>query len=73
LAFAGEVGMVSVGDRSLTWREGLTVMDILKELGLPEGYPLADIDGRFVWKKDWEVTVVPDGANVRFHWVIGGG
>jgi sulfur carrier protein ThiS len=66
-------GTIVVGDRSLSWREGLTVLDIVKELGLPESYPLADIDGKFVWKRDWEVAVVPDGANVRFHWVLGGG
>jgi sulfur carrier protein ThiS len=68
-----EVGMILVGDRRVPWREGLTVQDILRELALPENYPLADVDGRFVWKKDWEATVVPDGARVRFHWVIGGG
>jgi sulfur carrier protein ThiS len=65
--------MVTVGDRRVPWREGLTVQDIVRELALPESYPLANIDGKFVWKKDWEVTAVPDGARVRFHWVIGGG
>jgi aldehyde:ferredoxin oxidoreductase len=69
----GEHRMVIVGDKRAPWREGLTVMDIVRELGLPESYPLADVDGRFVWKKDWEVAAVPDGAKVRFHWVIGGG
>jgi len=68
-----DVGRVVVGDRRVPWRDGLTVQDIVRDLGLPESYPLADVDGRFVWKKDWEVTAVPDGAKVRFHWVIGGG
>ncbi len=65
--------MISVGDERIPWREGLTVLDLLRELNLPENYPLADIDGRFVWRKDWEATAVPDGARVRFHWVFGGG
>jgi sulfur carrier protein ThiS len=68
-----DVGVVIVGDRRVPWREGLTVLDVVRELRLPESYPLADIDGRFVWKNDWEVTAVPDGAKVRFHWIIGGG
>jgi sulfur carrier protein ThiS len=62
-----------VGDRCIPWREGITVQDIVRELALPESYPLADVDGKFVWKKDWEDTAVPDGATLRFHWVIGGG
>lgn len=66
-------GVVVVGEQRVPWREGITLLDVLRELGLPESYPLADVNGRFVWKKDWEVTVVPDGAKVRFHWVIGGG
>jgi aldehyde:ferredoxin oxidoreductase len=69
----GEPQMVTVGDKRIPWREGLTVMDVVRELGLPESYPLADIGGRFVWKRDWEITAVPGGVNVRFHWIIGGG
>jgi len=66
-------GVVMVGDLSLPWRIGLTLPDVVRELGLAEGHPLADINGRFIWKKDWEGTLVPEGARVRFHWVIGGG
>jgi sulfur carrier protein ThiS len=69
----GEHGTVMVGDKTVPWREGLTVSDIVRELGLPESYPLADVDGRFVWKREWEETTVADGAKVRFHWIIGGG
>jgi sulfur carrier protein ThiS len=69
----GQRGTVMVGDQTVPWREGLTVLDIVSELGLPESYPLADVDGRFVWKREWKVTTVADRAKVRFHWVIGGG
>jgi sulfur carrier protein ThiS len=65
--------MIVVGDKRVPWRDGITLLDIVRELGLPENYPLADVDGKFVWKKDWETALVPDGAKVRFHWVIGGG
>jgi sulfur carrier protein ThiS len=64
---------VFVGDRRVSWREGLTVLEVVRELELPESYPLADVNGKFIWKKDWEAAIVPNGAKVRFHWVIGGG
>jgi len=65
--------VVTVGDATVCWHEGLSLADILRELGLPEGYPLAEIDGTPVWKQDWDAAAVPDGARVRFHWMIGGG
>jgi sulfur carrier protein ThiS len=68
-----DVGTIVIGDKRVPWREGMSVHDIVRELGLPKDYPLADVDGRFVWKKDWEGTAVPEGARVRFHWIIGGG
>ena len=65
--------MVSVGDRATPWRAGLTLADVIRELGLPNGYVLADLNGKFVWKKDWETTAVPDDAKVHFRWIVAGG
>jgi sulfur carrier protein ThiS len=65
--------MITVGDKTFSWREGLTLADIVRELDLPEGYAYASLDGKFVWKKAWETTVVPDGAKIRFHGFIAGG
>ena len=73
-AATGEViGLVTVGDRSIPWRAGLTVADIAQALGLSEAYLLADLDGKLVWQRDWAGTVVADGTTLRFQSVVGGG
>ena len=65
--------MITVGDMSLPWREGLTLADIVRELDLPEDYAYASLAGKLIWKKAWETTVVPDGAKIRFRGIIAGG
>ena len=65
--------MITVGDKALPWREGLTLADVVRELDLPEGYAYASLNGKFVWKKEWETTTVPDRAKIRFHGIIAGG
>lgn len=65
--------MITVSAKALPWREGLTLTDIFRELDLPEGYAYASLNGKFIWKKDWAITTVPDGAKIRFHGIIAGG
>jgi sulfur carrier protein ThiS len=65
--------MITVGDKTLPWREGLTLADIAQELDLPEGYAYASLAGKLIWKKDWAITTVPDGAKIRFRGIIAGG
>ena len=57
----------------IPWREGLTLEDIARDLDLPEGYAYASLDGKLIWKKDWAITTVPDGAKIRFRGIIAGG
>jgi sulfur carrier protein ThiS len=65
--------MITVGDKSIPWREGLTLTDIVRELDLPADHAYASIDGKLIWKKDWATTAVPDGAKIRFRGIIAGG
>jgi sulfur carrier protein ThiS len=65
--------MVTVGDRSIPWRVGLTVADIAHAVGLSEAYLLADLGGKLVLRPDWANTVVADGATLRFQSAVGGG
>jgi sulfur carrier protein ThiS len=65
--------MITVGDKTLPWQEGLTLADIVRELDLPGGYAYASLDGKLIWKKDWATTPVPDGAKIRFRGIIAGG
>jgi sulfur carrier protein ThiS len=65
--------VITVGDKSLPWREGLTLADIVRELDLPEDHAYASLAGKLIWKKDWAITTVPDGAKIRFREIIAGG
>ena len=65
--------MITIGEETLPWREGLTLSDIVRDLDLPEGCAYASLDGKLIWKKDWAATTVPDGAKIRFRAIIAGG
>jgi sulfur carrier protein ThiS len=65
--------MITVGDRTLPWWEGLTLTDVVQELDLPEDYAYASLSGKLIWKKDWAITPVPDDAKIRFRGIIAGG
>jgi sulfur carrier protein ThiS len=65
--------VITVGDKSLPWREGLTLADIARELDLPEDYAYASLAGKLIWKVNWATTAVPDGAKIRFRGIIAGG
>jgi sulfur carrier protein ThiS len=66
-------GVITVGDKVFPWWEGLTLADIVRELDLPADYAYASLDGKLIWKKDWAITTVPDGAKIRFRGIIAGG
>jgi sulfur carrier protein ThiS len=65
--------MIIIGDRIISWQEGLTLADIAREICLPESYAYASFDGKIIWKKDWATTPVPDGAKIRFRGIVAGG
>jgi sulfur carrier protein ThiS len=65
--------MIRVGDRQIRWREGLTVTEILKELGDPYHYSVARINGRLVSFPNFENSLVPDNAEIFLIPLISGG
>jgi len=65
--------VITVGDKSLPWQEGLTLADVVRELNLPEDFAYASLAGKLIWKKDWAAAAVPDGAKICFHGIIAGG
>ena len=65
--------MIRVGDRQIRWREGLTVTDILKELGDPYLYSVARVNGRLVSSPNFENSLVPDNAEIFLIPLISGG
>jgi thiamine biosynthesis protein ThiS len=65
--------MIKIGDREIRWREGLTVTDILKELGDPYHYSVVRVNGRLVSFPNFENSLVPDNAEIFLIHLIAGG
>ncbi len=65
--------MVRIGDRELAWREGMTVSDLLIEMGDPYPYAVARIGDRIVSSPDFDKTVVPRNAEIFLIPLISGG
>ncbi len=65
--------MVRVGDREFPWREGMTVSDLLKEIGDPYPYAVARIGDRIVSSPDFAEATVPRNAEVFLIPLIAGG
>ena len=65
--------MVRVEGREFHWREGMTVADLLEELGDPYPYAAVRIRGRVISKPDFQKTVVPNDSEVFLLPLISGG
>jgi thiamine biosynthesis protein ThiS len=65
--------MVRVGGREITWREGMTIADLLRELDDPFPYPVARIDGRAVTAQEFDNFPLPDNVEVFLVSLVAGG
>jgi sulfur carrier protein ThiS len=65
--------MLRVDDREVPWREGMTVADLLRDLGDPYPYAVVRIRGRLVSGPDFHRTRVPDESEVYLIPLIAGG
>ena len=66
--------MVTINNRDrLEWREGLTVRELLDQLGYTYVLITVTVNGALVAEEDYASHVVPDGAEVTvFHLAHGG-
>ena len=65
--------MVRIGGKEIAWREGVTVADLLKELGDPYPYAVARIGDRLVSRPDFDKATVPDGSEIFLLPLVSGG
>jgi sulfur carrier protein ThiS len=65
--------MIKVGKKDLPWREGMTVADLLKDLGDPYPYGVVRINDMTVSKPNFDKTQVPDNSEVFLVPMIAGG
>ena len=65
--------MIRVDGREFSWREGMTVSDLLNELGDSYPYAVVRISERLVSGPDFGHTRVPDNSEVNLIPLIVGG
>ncbi len=65
--------MIRVGGKEHPWREGLTVAELLAELGRAADTPLVRVNDSYVSRPRFAATLIPDGAEVFLVPMIAGG
>ncbi len=65
--------MIRVRGKERTWREGMTVAGLLKELNDSYPYAVVKINGRVISRPNFEKTAIPDGAEIFLIPMIAGG
>ena len=65
--------MIRVAGKTLTWREGMTVSDVLKELADSHPYAVVRINDTYVSRPNFDKAIIPDDAEVFLIPMIAGG
>ena len=65
--------MIKVSDNTIAWHEGMTITDLLIELGDPHPYAVVRINQTYVSRRDFNRTNIPDGSEVFLIPMIAGG
>ena len=65
--------MILVEGREFCWREGMTVADLLREVGDPYPYAVVCVNDAVISGPDFEKAAVPRGSEVHLIPLIAGG
>ena len=65
--------MIRVNGKKVSWREGLTVADLLKVLSDSDHYVVVRINDKHVSRPFFEKTLIPDNSDVFLIPMIVGG
>ncbi|MEJ2283861.1 MAG: MoaD/ThiS family protein [Desulfobacterales bacterium] len=65
--------MIKVADHTIAWREGMTVSDLLSEINDPYPYAVVRINETYVSRPNFDVTTIPDKAEVYLIPMVAGG
>jgi thiamine biosynthesis protein ThiS len=65
--------VIKVRGKEYAWRKGMTVADLLKEIGDPYPYAVVRINEKSVSRPHFETTLVTDGSEVYLIPMIAGG
>ena len=66
--------MITINNRDkIEWKEGMTVQDLMDEMGYDYALITVTVDGKLVPEHDYESHLLDDGADVVvFHLAHGG-
>jgi len=65
--------MVRIAGREFSWREGMTVADLLKELADPYPYCAVRVRDQLVSRPNFDTATVPNESEVVLIPLISGG
>jgi sulfur carrier protein len=67
------MNMIQVNGDPLAWKDGMTVRDVLTAKRFTFPMLVITVDDDIVDRKDYDTTVIPDGANVKVVHLMSGG
>ncbi|OPX38919.1 MAG: thiamine biosynthesis protein ThiS [Desulfobacteraceae bacterium 4484_190.2] len=65
--------MFTVNEKKVTWREGMTVADLLNDLNDSYTYILVRINHKQVSRPDFDKTLIPDNSELFLVPMVAGG
>jgi thiamine biosynthesis protein ThiS len=65
--------VIKVRGKDYAWRKGMTVADLLKEIGDPYPYAVVRINKTAISKPHFQTTLIPDNSEVYLIPMIAGG
>ena len=65
--------MITLDDKELPWREGMTLTDFLNSLDDPHDYAVVRVNGKYVSKPHFDSYLLPDRAEVFLIPMVAGG
>ena len=65
--------MITVSEKNLPWREGMTVADLLEQMGDSQPYAVVRINDSYITRPNFDKTVIPDDSVVFLIPMVAGG
>ncbi len=65
--------MIKIKEKSIQWREGMTVADLLKDLDDPQHYAVVKINNKYISRPDFKKTMIPDNSEIFLIPMVAGG
>jgi thiamine biosynthesis protein ThiS len=65
--------MIKVNGEERPWRAGMTIADLLEDLGDAYHYPVVRLNGRHISRPNFEKTPIPDSAEIFLIPLVAGG